>query len=356
MHFFAASALLCAALTAACIGTPVSRFFLDDANKVNAMHTAVVPRIGGLALLVASALVVAFAMRTSPPSTLILVLLLCAFALALVSLWDDARSLPVVWRLGAHAAASLAFVVTLSAHPAGFPQFPLGLALLGVLLLMGIVWCANLYNFMDGANGLAGLMGLFGFGAYAVVIHDVPASEAASWVTVLSLALSGASLGFLVFNLPRGRIFMGDVGAVTLGYLGATLGITGIIEGWWPFWFPLVVFSTFWVDATYTLLRRALRGEAVWRAHREHIYHRLILVLGWSHLKTAIVYGGLMGASVIGALLLLRYDKSGLYWLGAWVITYAALLLIAEWRFTLRFQNNKQKTTIQLAKENQEAR
>jgi UDP-N-acetylmuramyl pentapeptide phosphotransferase/UDP-N-acetylglucosamine-1-phosphate transferase len=88
--------------------------------------------------------------------------------------------------------------------------------------------------------------------------------------------VAAAAAGFLCFNFHPARIFMGDVGSVPLGFTAGALGLVGWRSGAWPLWFPLLVFAPFILDATVTLLRRALRGEKVWQAHRSHYYQRMV--------------------------------------------------------------------------------
>jgi UDP-N-acetylmuramyl pentapeptide phosphotransferase/UDP-N-acetylglucosamine-1-phosphate transferase len=206
---------------------------------------------------------------------------------------DDVRSLPVWFRLIAHIAAATATVAALQ------PQLPL---LLWLAAILAVTWMINLYNFMDGSDGLAGGMatiGFFFYGCGAWMAGDA-AFAAANWI------LSAAAAGFLVFNFHPARIFMGDSGSVPLGYAAAAFGLYGWAEYDWPWWFPLVVFSPFIVDASVTLVRRLWQRQRVWQAHREHYYQRLVQ-LGWGHARTAFAEYALMALC----------GTAGLYALGA---------------------------------------
>jgi UDP-N-acetylmuramyl pentapeptide phosphotransferase/UDP-N-acetylglucosamine-1-phosphate transferase len=145
---------------------------------------------------------------------------------------------------------------------------------------IAVVAMTNFFNFMDGANGLAGGMAVAGFATYAIAAWDVAPGLAAT-----ATALAAAAAGFLSFNLS-GRIFMGDGGSVPLGFLAATLGLEGWRRGLWPAWFPPLAFAPFVVDASLTLARRVLRRDRFWEAHREHYYQRLVRS-GWSHARLA---------------------------------------------------------------------
>jgi UDP-N-acetylmuramyl pentapeptide phosphotransferase/UDP-N-acetylglucosamine-1-phosphate transferase len=175
---------------------------------------------------------------------------------------------------------------------------------------------------MDGANGLAGGMAVFGFAAYALAASLGGQYDLALW----SACIAAAAVGFLAFNFDPARIFMGDVGSVPLGFLAAVIGLQGWWSGAWPAWFPLLVFSVFIVDATVTLLRRGLRGERVWLAHREHYYQRLIRS-GWSHRRLALTAYLLMFAAAGSACLLLAAPRVvQTIVLAVWGAVYALLM------------------------------
>jgi UDP-N-acetylmuramyl pentapeptide phosphotransferase/UDP-N-acetylglucosamine-1-phosphate transferase len=273
-----------------------------DLPNERSLHTRPTPRIGGLALLPA---VLAGAWLGGVRDFDSGVLLICAAALFVVSVGDDRYGLGVGLRLLAHIGAALGFCLWL-----------LGPLPVAVLAALGLVWLVNLYNFMDGANGLAGGMALIGFGALALASGNAP----------LGWAIAGAAAGFLCFNIDPARVFLGDAGSVPLGLLAGGLGLLGAVRGDWPLWFPLLVFSPFIVDATATLLRRLLRGEKVWQAHREHYYQRLVR-MGWSHRRLALTEYVLMATVATSALALLAAPLLG-QWLGvaAWGLVYAGLM------------------------------
>jgi len=330
--------------------------FLDSLDKPNAIHLAPVPRIGGFPVLLTVASV---ALAALPPHSnpIAWVALSAAVCLGLFSLIDDRRGLPPLVRLAAHIVAAIVVVfgvtsdalrgALITSEFSIFLSSPLGLA----LAILGLVWMTNLYNFMDGANGLAGFMGLIGFGALAAaaygtmdVLGGAGVARQIEGVATICAATSGACAGFLVFNFPSGRVFMGDSGAVFLGFLAGAIGLVGAIQAAWPWWLPPLVFSPFIVDATVTLLRRMLRRERIWLAHRQHLYHCLILQCGWSHQRTALTYAAVMLlASLHGVWVVLRSAHNGvpsdtlpLSIPIVWVLIYAALLTVAEWQIRQR--------------------
>jgi UDP-N-acetylmuramyl pentapeptide phosphotransferase/UDP-N-acetylglucosamine-1-phosphate transferase len=265
------------------------RLVLDIPNE-RSLHTRPVPRTGGIGVLAGIAAGVAFL----PEYRTILVWLIPLF---LVSALDDVRGMPAAMRLAVHLGVAIAFV-----HYAApdFTDFGHAAFRWFAVLVLGvaIAWMTNLYNFMDGSDGLAGGMAAIGFGAYGVAawIQGDPEFARLAW------CVAGAAAGFLVFNFSPASIFLGDTGSIPLGFLAGALGLLGVLREAWPWWFPAVIFAPFIVDATLTLLRRMLRREQVWQAHRDHYYQRLVR-MGWSHRRTALAEYALMLGCAIAAIL-----------------------------------------------------
>jgi UDP-N-acetylmuramyl pentapeptide phosphotransferase/UDP-N-acetylglucosamine-1-phosphate transferase len=163
-------------------------------------------------------------------------------------------------------------------------------------------------------------MAVFGFGAYTWAAHQ--AGHAG--IAAASGSVAVASLAFLLVNFHPARIFMGDAGSVPLGFLAGALGALGWREGAWPLWFPVLVFAPFVCDATLTLAKRALRGERVWEAHKEHYYQRLVR-MGFGHRGAAWIEYAVMAACAATALLF-RTARPGVQ---AAALVAAALVLIA---------------------------
>lgn len=278
---------------------------LDQPNE-RSLHRAPVPRTGGVGVLLGTAggLALALPWLLAPAAGWpVASMLLATLLLAGVSLLDDHRHVPARYRLAAQlAAAALALSAGLFWRVLGLPgldgvQLPGWLA--PALTLVLIVWIINLYNFMDGMDGLAGGMAVLGFGALAVLGMLAGAPDYA----LVAAVIAAAAGGFLLHNLPRAGIFLGDVGSTVLGFWAALLLLWGAERGLFPLWVGLLVFSPFLVDATWTLLRRLARGAPVWQAHREHHYQRLVLA-GWTTRRTlfwAYVLMGAAAASAVGA-------------------------------------------------------
>jgi UDP-N-acetylmuramyl pentapeptide phosphotransferase/UDP-N-acetylglucosamine-1-phosphate transferase len=351
---FLLTALLSAALTALGIvlllKSPLVALFLDTTQKPHALHQAPTPRLGGLAIMLTVVLIVFFQLTPGMDSALGWMLLL-TLGIAIFSMVDDRRGLPVWIRLVTHLVAA-SFVVILLGTKLVTNLPTLGASVMLVLFVIGIVWMTNLYNFMDGANGLAGLMGCIGFGGLAIIGATGGAvNDPQIYALVVSCAaLSGACAGFLFFNFPASRVFLGDAGSIALGFLAGTATLYGVAVDVWPLWLPILCFSPFIVDATVTLFRRALRGEKIWLPHRQHFYQRLIIDCEWSHRRTALTYAMIMLLAIGDALRwyvgkfpseLTSQWLPPLSMLLAWVLIYTALLVVAEREIRRRHRINK---------------
>ena len=290
------------------LNSPLRRLLLDRPNE-RSLHAQPVPRSGGIAIAAGAAAGLALAPERP--------LAACAFAgaLALLSIADDLLTVPSLLRLAAHLAAAGAFVAY------AFDAISLVQA---VLLTLALAWYANLYNFMDGSDGLAGGMAVFGFGAYAWAAQQ--AGHAA--LAAAGSALAAASLAFLLFNFHPARLFMGDVGSIPLGFLAGALGLLGWRDGVWPLWFPVLVFAPFVCDASLTLLRRLARGERVWQAHKDHYYQRLVR-MRFGHRGTAWIEYGAMATCAAAALL--AREVSPALQVATLAAMAAALSTIAVW-------------------------
>jgi UDP-N-acetylmuramyl pentapeptide phosphotransferase/UDP-N-acetylglucosamine-1-phosphate transferase len=149
-------------------------------------------------------------------------------------------------------------------------------------------------------------------------------------LTTAVVAMS--ALGFLFYNFPPARIFMGDVGSIPLGFSAGTLMLLGLRDGLFDFWVPILIFSPFILDATLTVLRRAWRRERIWEAHREHYYQRTVLS-GWSHRQTVVAEYGIM--LCCGSLAVLYHganDAWRVVILGMWALLFTSLAVAVDLR------------------------
>ena len=282
---------------------------IQDIPNERSLHSSPTPRIGGVGLIVG--MLSGWGLMFS---SLAWWLVLPVAGLFLVSLLDDAHNLPVRMRMIVHLAAAAILV-------AGSGVYAEQGMLIAIPVLLLTVWMTNLYNFMDGSDGLAGGMALFGFTTYgmaALMNHFAV-------FAMLNFSIGAAALGFLWYNFPPAKVFMGDAGSIPLGFLSAAMGLWGWQQGCWSAWFPLLVFSPFIVDASVTLMKRMLRGAKVTQAHREHYYQRVIQ-MGWSHRNVMLTEYVLMMVSGFSALFSLGQPFPWQVLL-AWIAIYSALML-----------------------------
>jgi UDP-N-acetylmuramyl pentapeptide phosphotransferase/UDP-N-acetylglucosamine-1-phosphate transferase len=276
------------------------------------LHETPIPRIGGVGLI--AGILTGWAWMFY---SLVWWLVLPLIILFVVSLLDDIQGLPVGKRFATHLIAAAILI-------GGSGIISQQGTVIAVLLILFTVWMTNLYNFMDGSDGLAGGMALSGFTTYGIAAlmnnNDVFA--------MLNFTIGAAALAFLFNNFHPAKVFMGDSGSIPLGFLAAGVGLWGWLQGCWPAWFPVLVFSPFVVDASVTLVKRALRGAKVSEAHREHYYQRLIQ-LGWGHSNVALIEYGLMiavGSSAIFAL----HDMFPWKILLAWGAIFGLLMVVID--------------------------
>jgi UDP-N-acetylmuramyl pentapeptide phosphotransferase/UDP-N-acetylglucosamine-1-phosphate transferase len=312
---FACAFLLAVAIVRLLASDRLARLVLDIPNE-RSLHDRPIPRTGGIGLMLAAALVwVGLGQGALTPVALL------AGALAALFFVDDVRGLSVAVRVGAQLAAAVAFVLFTGPYPLAL--------LLAPMLVVGIVWSTNLYNFMDGANGMAGGMAVFGFGTYTIAATMAGANDLA----IVSAIVTGAAAGFLVWNFDLARIFLGDAGSIPLGFLAAAIGVLGWSRGLWPFWLPLLAFSPFVVDACVTLIYRARRGEKLSQAHKSHYYQRLVR-MGWSHRRLALAEYAAMAAAGTTALLMRNAGPLLVaLLLGVWTLVYGALAIAIDRRW-----------------------
>ncbi len=307
---------------------PGSAVYILDHPNDRSLHDRPVPRGGGLAILIAIFVCGAVVAWLQPERGLASIAL-SIFLVAVVSFIDDRYSVPPIYRLLAHTVAAAVIVYN------GYVLERLEIAGTGlnwsgaagvVLSMLFAVWMTNLYNFMDGMDGFAGGMAVFGFGIFAVM------GWTAGHNTFLAInsIIAAAAAGFLIFNFPPARIFMGDIGSSVLGLVAASLSLWGARDGVFPFWIALLVFSPFIADATVTLIRRLFRGEKVWQAHKTHFYQRLVQA-GWGHRKTVLWEYVLMAACAGSAIWVVRQTETVQWWtIGFWAVVYALLIAMAR--------------------------
>ncbi|HEY4090643.1 MAG TPA: glycosyltransferase family 4 protein [Luteibacter sp.] len=251
-----------------------------DAPGQRRSHSLPTPRGGGIGIVIGVLVGMPAALLLLPGSPGVGVV--GAFAVGVIAIaaigWlDDHGSLPIKPRLAIQLAATLLFCVTVASQTAS-------LWWAAPLVLAG-VWCINLHNFMDGIDGIAALQAIF-FGAATGVLA---VSAGAFGIGIAAVCLDLTALAFWYFNRSPARIFMGDVGSATVGFI--VFALTAMLWAWrtdllWP---ELILSSAFVIDATLTLLVRMLRGARWYTPHREHLYQWLVR-RGNAHTRVAAGY------------------------------------------------------------------
>ena len=269
---------------------------LDVPNERSSHHVPT-PRNGGSAMAIA----VVFAVGVFGPviDAQLAVLGAAALLVVLLALADEHRALPQWLRLLVQFIVATTAVLALEYWPPGFADAisrdspPIWV--LGAVAILWITWVINAYNFMDGINGIASTEAI----VCGVTLGLLFGRASDIGGQVIAFSLAAAALGFLPWNFPTASIFMGDVGAYMFGFFFSALALRAGAEHMLiPAALPLLPFVA---DATVTLMRRIVKGEAFFRAHRSHYYQRLN-ILGWSHGRVTTLWTGLAVACSMVAL------------------------------------------------------
>ncbi len=320
-----ALAFFSAALLAQSLCRPGSKLYILDHPNSRSLHESPMPRGGGLAILVAVVISGTISAALYGTSSDLLWLGIAALMIAGVSFLDDWLTINLGYRIAVHFFAAYVIIweglaVESLALPGVVWSFPE--PVMTAFSLLFVVWMVNLYNFMDGMDGFAAGMGLMGFGGFALL----------GWIAgdtrfmALNLIVAAAAGGFLVVNFPPAKIFMGDLGSSLLGFLAAAFALWAERDGLFPLWVSVLIFSPLIADATITLLRRILKREKFWQAHKTHYYQRLVQ-LGWGHRRTVLFEYGVMLLSGVSAIVVVHSGTS-VQWtvLVAWLLAYSLIM------------------------------
>ena len=320
-------------------GNPGSLFYLIDNPNERSLHCHPVSRSGGVAIIFA--VIVAMPFWIYALDNIPKVYGWCGLSslfVAFISYVDDRITLSVKIRLGAQLVI-IGLLVTAGdiESRVSLPGIDWKLTNLFAIstALVFLLWMANLYNFMDGMDGFAGGMTVIGFatlGVVGLINNDIVFMS-------INLLIAAAAEGFLLFNFPPARIFMGDTGSVTLGFLAGCMLLLADHDSIMPIWIGVVIFSPFIFDATVTLLRRILRRERIWQAHRTHFYQRLVQ-LGWGHRRTVLVEYGLMLICSCAAFLALNANTQTQILIFSSVIAMFTVFFVYVTRLEVRHVKN----------------
>lgn len=289
---------------------------LDHPNH-RSSHVQPTPHGGGVPLLLAFATGTAIAaLQYGLWPGQYLLLLGAALLLMLLGVVDDLLRLSVALRMGCYTAITLLVALALLWNTWSGP----GLLLLTALAALGLLWSLNLYNFMDGIDGIAAIQCIIACVCIALLVLGGGGDQR---YVLFCLLLAAAQLGFLLFNWPPARLFMGDAGSIPTGFLLAALALLGWIEGIVAPACWLIVGAVFITDASWTLCLRLAQGKRITDAHREHAYQRLARHWG-SHLLVDLLL------LAINALWLFPLAWLATLWPGqGWILVILAYLPLA---------------------------
>ncbi|AHZ68779.1 glycosyl transferase WbpL [Pseudomonas mandelii JR-1] len=302
----------------------LARSLMDIPNG-RSSHSMPTPRAGGLAIAFSFLMALpVFGFLGVLDWSFVFALLGAGAGISLLGWLDDYSHVPVRWRLLGHFSGAAWALFWLSGLPLlNVFDISLDLGWLGhILAAIYLVWMLNLYNFMDGIDGIAGVEAVT-VCLCACLLYWVTGFQNLMWVPAM---LAMATAGFLIWNFPPARIFMGDAGS---GFLGMMFGVISIQAAWVShqlFWAWLILLGVFIVDATFTLFRRLIRGDKVYEAHRSHAYQFAARRVH-KHLPVTLAVGAINIAWLLPVALCVAFF--GLDGALGLLIAYIPLLLLA---------------------------
>lgn len=304
----------------------IARSIVDVPNS-RSSHAVPTPRGGGVAIVFAFLLsLVILAFFKIDNLNGLIAIAGAGGLIAIVGFIDDHGHIPARWRLLGHIISAIWALFWLGeGPPVAIAGFEINLGWFGAILAtLYLVWLLNLYNFMDGIDGIASIEAVTAC-LSACVLYWLSGYDQ---LIIVPLLLAAAVLGFLYWNFPPAKIFMGDAGS---GFLGIVLGVLSLQAAWLSFnlfWCWLILLGVFIVDATFTLIRRLLRGEKVYEAHRSHAYQFASRLYG-KHLPVTLA---VLALNIFWLLpLSLCVMLLGLDGVIGVVLAYSPLVFLAVW-------------------------
>ncbi|HKL51474.1 MAG TPA: glycosyltransferase family 4 protein [Wenzhouxiangellaceae bacterium] len=327
------------ALAAAGLLTPLMRAYslrhgLVDQPGARRSHSVPIARGGGLAIGIS---IVLTSLLFSPYNLILGPFVAGSVIISLLGWRDDHAPLAIRWRLGVQTMAALGAVALLgpveSIRVAGIAVSAAWLW--SSMAVIAIVWLMNLFNFMDGSDGLASSQAALSLVLFAVAF-SLGGQPEATWLAAVS---AGAALGFLFWNWPRASIFLGDSGSLLLGWCVGCLALVGASTDSVSIWSAFIIVSPFVTDATATLCWRLARRERWYTPHADHAYQYLIRV-GWSHRKVLLAWILMNGLLVVPATAVVLWKPQ----IDMIVAAVLAAVLLGVW-YVVHFVVAKERVT-----------
>jgi Fuc2NAc and GlcNAc transferase len=259
----------------------LGRKLLDIPNN-RSSHTIPTPRGGGLAVVLATFIAMLIAYASGLSDAAAIYLLAPGLLMALVGISDDLLTLNIRIRLIIQLVVACIISGMVLSHT---PELTFLTLSFGLAAVFGIVWLTNLYNFMDGIDGLAALQTIFVCGSMSFLFYQQGTHQE---TIPLMLALGSASLGFLYWNFPQAKLFMGDAGSLFIGIIFATLMVWTARDNLSTACYWLIILTVFIADASYTLIFRVATGQKFYLPHRSHLYQKIARMLQ-SHTKATLL-------------------------------------------------------------------
>lgn len=297
------------------------KFKIIDIPNKRSSHTIPTPRGGGLAIVICWYIGITILFAVGQIAANLYYALMSGLILAIISLIDDVISLKPTVRLSAQMISAILAIFLLKENLAVIisgwtisTQF-----ILVPLFVIAIIWFINLYNFLDGIDGYASVEAI----SVAIIIYLFTGN-------LICILLIACVSGFLFWNWPKARIFMGDVGSTQLGFILIVLGIYFNNEGQFNLILWIIITSPYWFDATLTLYRRWRNKEKLSQAHKKHIYQRIVQS-GFSHLQTDMA---LIILNVLLAFVILLINKYN-------ILTFPLFISVILLLFIINHQTDK---------------
>ncbi|MDB5473447.1 MAG: glycosyl transferase family 4 [Devosia sp.] len=290
-------------------------------------HLVPTPSGGGLGIV--CAMLLAAGLLGLVGAVVLLPILVCLMAIAGLGLADDLHDLPAVMRFAVQGVVVAGLIWSGGALPplALAPGLAISGAILAIVILVAGLWWLNLFNFMDGIDGLAASQAIIILLGFCLIWWTTAETALEAPIVWLALLAASATLGFIQRNWPPARIFMGDAGSNALALIIFAIAMFSLADGRVAYQTWLILVSVFVTDATLTLLRRTARGERPWHAHRRHAYQQLSRI--WGHQRVTLVYGA---ATLFWALPIAVIAQHNAAW--AWplvALAYGPLVWSAAW-------------------------